>query len=111
MVVDRGEGPYRVLYVSGRANWEFKFLKRALDDDDEVALVGLVRIAKKEPKFTFKGRTGESSNPLFRGFKNADQDTEEYDKPVLIRLNTRDAEELKGGFPTTAEELFEYTRN
>jgi len=108
VVVDRGAGPYRVLYVSGRANWEFKFLKRALDEDEEVALVGLIRIAKKEPKFTFKGRTGESSNPLFRGFKNEDQDTEEYDKPVLIRLNTRDADELKTGFPATPEELFAY---
>ncbi len=27
--VDRGGGPYRVLYVSGRPNWEFKFLRRA----------------------------------------------------------------------------------
>ena len=108
VVVDRGAGPYRVLYVSGRANWEFKFLKRALDEDEEVALVGLIRIAKKEPKFTFKGRTGESSNPLFRGFKNEDQDAEEYDKPVLIRLNTRDADELKTGFPSTPEELFAY---
>jgi len=109
VVVDRGEGPYRVLYVSGRANWEFKFLKRALEEDEEVALVGLIRIAKKEPKFTFKGRRGESSNPLFRGFKNDEQEAEEYDKPVLIRLNTRDGEELKNGFPTTAEELFAYT--
>jgi len=108
VVVDRGEGPYRVLYVAGRANWEFKFLKRAMEEDDEVALVGLIRIAKKEPKFTFKGRRGESSNPLFRGFKNKEQDAEEYDKPVLIRLNTRDAEELKDGFPTTAKELFPY---
>lgn len=109
VVIDRGEGPYRVLYVSGRANWEFKFLKRALEEDEEVNLVGLIRIAKKEPKFTFKGRSGESSNPLFRGFENKEQDTEEYDKPVLIRLNTRDADELKTGFPSTAEELFEYT--
>ncbi len=108
VVVEREEGPYRVLYVSGRANWEFKFLKRALAEDEEVGLVGLVRIAKKEPKFTFKGRRGESSNPLFRGFQNKEQEAEEYDKPVLIRLNTRDAEELKNGFPDNADELFAY---
>ena len=29
VVVDRGGGPYRVLYVCGRPNWEFKFLRRA----------------------------------------------------------------------------------
>ena len=109
VIVDRGGGPYRVLYVSGRANWEFKFLKRALEEDDQVDLVGLVRIAKKEPKFAFKGRAGEGSNPLFRGFGKDNQDTEDYDKPVLIRLNTRDANELKTGFPTEAEELYQYS--
>ena len=29
VVIDQGGGPYRVLYVSGRPNWEFKFLRRA----------------------------------------------------------------------------------
>ncbi len=108
VVVDRGGGPHRVLYVSGRANWEFKFLQRALADDRHVDLVGMIRIAKREPKFAFKGRADESSNPLFRGFKNKDQDQESYDKPVLIRLGTRDAEELKTGFPQTPEELYAY---
>ena len=42
----------------------------ALQADDEVEVVGLIRIAKKEPKFTFRGRTGETTNPLYRGFGN-----------------------------------------
>src|SRR5262245_17231993 len=29
--VDRGHGPYRILYVAGRPNWEFKFLQRAVE--------------------------------------------------------------------------------
>ncbi|HUY91957.1 MAG TPA: hypothetical protein VMV10_24665 [Pirellulales bacterium] len=107
--VDRGGGPYRVLYVSGRPNWEFKFLRRALQEDDEVNLVGLVRIAKKEPKFTFRGRSGESTNPLYRGFGNqGDEEAEQYDEPVLLRLGTEDKDELKGGFPKGAAELFKY---
>ena len=105
-VIDRGGGPYRVLYVSGRANWEFKFLKRALDEDEQVDLVGLIRIAKREPKFAFKSRTGENTNPLFRG---SGQGEEDFDKPVLVRLNTRDADELKTGFPAEAKELFGYS--
>ena len=109
VTVDRGSGPYRILYVSGRANWEYKFLRRALEEDEQVSLVGLVRIAKKEPKFAFKGRGGEDANPLFRGFKGEEGDLEDYDKPVLIRLNTRDADELKTGFPATEEELFGYS--
>jgi uncharacterized membrane protein len=110
--VDRGKGPYRVLYVSGRPNWEYKFLQRAVASDDQVRLVGLLRIAKREPKFTFLGRRGEETNPLYRGFdpgdKAAAEAAEQYDQPVLVRLNTDDQSELRGGFPKTAEELYAY---
>lgn len=108
VLVDRGGGPYRVLYVSGRPNWEFKFLRRSLQEDDEVDLVGLVRLAKREPKFTFRARDGEA-NPLFRGFDEGErEDVEQYDEPVMIRLGTQDEEELRGGFPQAADELFKY---
>ena len=50
VVVDQGGGPYRILYVGGRPNWEYKFLHRALRDDDQLDLVGLVRIAPKQPR-------------------------------------------------------------
>lgn len=109
--VDRGGGPYRVLYVAGRPNWEFKFLRRAVQEDDEVTLVGLLRIAKKEPKFTFKGQKGERTNPLFRGFSNQDDPTaEQYNQPVLLRVldTDLDKQELKAGFPKDAEDLYRY---
>jgi len=109
LVVDRGHGPYRILYVSGRPNWEFKFLNRAVREDDQLQLVGLVRVAKREPKFNFLGRAGESSNPLFRGFDNqAPEEVERYDQPVLVRLNPRDEFELRAGFPRTPEDLYGY---
>lgn len=109
VTVDRPQGPYRVLYVSGRPNWEFKFLRRALQTDGEVELVGLVRIAKREPKFAFLSRSGESTNPLYRGFEPPDADeAEQYDEPVLVRIGTRDEAELRGGFPKTADELYTY---
>ncbi len=107
LVVDRGQGPYRLLYVTGRPNWEFKFLNRALAEDPQVELAALLRVAKREPKFDFRGRAGETSNPLFRGF--GDQSREEagsYDQPIIIRINTRDEMELRSGFPRTAEELY-----
>lgn len=109
VVVDRGGGPYRVLYVCGRPNWEFKFLRRALAEDDQLELVGIVRIAKREPKFTFRSRAGEATNPLFRGFEHPDEEAaERYDQPVLVRLGTEDENELREGFPKTAEELYRY---
>jgi uncharacterized membrane protein len=108
IVVERGSGPYRVLYISGRPNWEFKFLNRALAADDQVKLTALIRIAKREPKFDWRGRGGESSNPLFRGFDGIDAETERFDQPVIVRLNTKDGQELRDGFPKTAAELFPF---
>jgi len=108
-VVDRGKGPYRILYVTGRPNWEYKFLRRAISEDEQVQLVGLLRVARREPKYDWRGHPGESSNPLFRGFDNKDEDqTEHYDQPVLVRHNTLDDAELRDGFPKTQEELFSY---
>jgi uncharacterized membrane protein len=109
LAVDRGHGPYRILYLAGRPNWEFKFLNRAAEEDDQLQLVGLIRVAKREPKFAFRGRAGESSNPLFRGFGDQSAEkVENYDQPVLVRLNTRDKFELRAGFPSTPEDLYGY---
>jgi uncharacterized membrane protein len=105
-VVDRGQEPFRVLYVGGRPNWDFKFLNRAMGDDPQVQLAALIRVAPRQPKFVFAG--GELSNPLFGGFNDTNEETARYDQPVLMRLNTRDEFELRGGFPRTAAELFRY---
>jgi uncharacterized membrane protein len=107
--VERGTMPRRILYVAGRPNWEFKFLRRAIETDPQLQVVALIRIARKEAKFDFRGNAGERSNSLFRGFKDGDTEVaEEYDEPVLVRLNTKDEEELRGGFPEKAEDLFNY---
>lgn len=110
IVVDRGRGPYRILYVSGRPNWEFKFLNRALAEDEQVELTALIRIARREPKFEFRGRAGESSNPLFRGFDRKTEETERYDQPVLKWLLPEggDTNLVAGGFPKSAADLFAF---
>lgn len=107
-VVDRGAGPYRVLYVAGKPSWELKFLQRAAAEDPELELVALVRIARRQPKFTF--RAGEDRrNRLWDGFDGREEDVaEELDEPVLLRLGTRDELELRAGFPRAADELFAY---
>jgi hypothetical protein len=109
LVVDRGAGPYRVLYVAGHPDWEYKFLNRAVQEDKEVELVGLIRVARSEPKFDYRGRVGETSNPLYRGFGNqAPEEVQRYDQPVLVRLNLSDPAELRSGFPSAAEDLYRY---
>lgn len=111
IAVNQGSGPYRILYVSGRPNWEYKFLRRSIAEDAELDLVALIRIAKREPKFEWRGRSGESSNPLFRGFQSdIPEETQRYDEPVLVRLNTAFPEELRDGFPGSEEELFPHYR-
>jgi uncharacterized membrane protein len=109
VAIEHRAEPRRLLYVAGRPNWEHKFLGRALTDDRQLQLVSLIRIAKKEAKFDFRGRAGENTNPLFRGFKeNPDEETEAYFEPVLIRLNTADETELADGFPKTKGLLYRY---
>ncbi len=107
--IDRGDAENRILYVGGRPNWEYKFLNRALAEDEKIKMVSLIRISRKEAKFDFRGRAGETSNSLFRGFNNEpDAETEAYDEAVVIRLNARDKNELSGGFPKAKEELYPY---
>ena len=109
VAIDRGGGPYRILYLAGRPNWEFKFLRRALEEDIEIELSGLLRIAKKEAKFVFGDRGVDSTNPLFSGFTENAETAEQYDEPVMIRLGKFDDEDnLKTGFPKTEESLFAY---
>ena len=108
VAVVRPEGPHRVLYMGGRPNWEFPPLRRALESDSELQWRGVIRIARREPRFAFKGRGGEGVNPLFRGFGAKDEEVQRYDQAVNIRLNVEGTDELKEGFPRTASELFEY---
>ncbi|MBU6172187.1 MAG: hypothetical protein KGQ60_00190 [Planctomycetes bacterium] len=108
-VVDRGRGPYQILYIAGRPNWEYKFLTRALSEDDELRLTGLIRIAKKEPKFSFRDNKVDSSNPLFSGFDDIlDEEKEQYNEPVFVRLGVTEEGQLKKGFPKDSEELYAY---
>lgn len=108
VAIDRGNTKYRILYLCGRPNWEYKFLRRALESDEQIQLTAVIRIAKKEPKFDWRSKVGEASNPLFRGFDGKSEDTERYDQPVLVRLNTKTPEELREGFPKQAEDLYEF---
>jgi hypothetical protein len=107
VAANRDRGPYRVLYVAGRPNFEHKFLQRALEDDPDVSLTSVVRIARREPKFQMKSREGETSNPLYRGFEDQ-ENAERFDEAVFLRLNTKESDELDRGFPKTSAGLFPF---
>jgi uncharacterized membrane protein len=109
MVVDRGQKPFRILCVAGRPDWEYKFLNRAMQEDPQLRMATLLRMARREPKFAFRGIAEEASNPLFGGFgASTNEDTARFDQPVLIPLYTNDTLELRDGFPKSADQLFKY---
>ncbi len=106
-VVDNREKQYRILYVSARPNWEHKFIRRALTDDDSLKLTSLICISNAAPKFTFHGKDTAIKNPLFEGF-DEDEDRPRYDEAVYLRIGATE-QELVSGFPVLAEELYQYS--
>jgi uncharacterized membrane protein len=69
-VINIPETSYRVLYVEGEPRWEYKFMRRALEGDVSVNLVGLLQVSPN--KFYRQGV--DSPAELEEGFP-ADQET------------------------------------
>jgi uncharacterized membrane protein len=64
----------RILYFEGEPRWEFKFIRRAADDDRMLQLVSMLRTTENK----------------------------------IYRQGVSDPHELADGFPTRAQDLFEY---
>jgi uncharacterized membrane protein len=47
-VVEVKEEKYRVLYIEGEPRWEYKFIRRAMEDDPSVELVSLLRVSQNK---------------------------------------------------------------
>lgn len=105
--VDNREREYRILYFSGRPNWENKFVRRALDGVPQVNLSSLIRISGAERKFVFQGRDATMANPLFKGFDDRALNAPRYDEAVFVRLGVGESE-LATGYPEDALELYRY---
>lgn len=107
VLIDNNPKKVRILYVSGRPNWQHKFIRRAVQDDPQILITSLIRISAAQTKFEYRGQRSIITNPLFEGF---DQDQEKfgrYDEPVYLRIGASESE-LTNGFPSLAEELFQY---
>lgn len=104
--IDNREKEYRILYFSGRPNWENKFFRRAVEHDPELKLSSLIRISKADRKFVFRGKKSNMTNPLFEGFE-ASEDQPRYDESVFLRIGMKEGE-LSKGYPILPEELFPY---
>ena len=107
ILVDNRERVFRILYFSGRPNWEGKFLRRALDGAPQLVLSSLVRISGAERKFVFRGRDATMANPLFEGFDDQALNAPRYDEAVFIRIGVSESE-LASGYPSEVSALFRY---
>lgn len=78
-VINIPENSYRVLYIEGEPRWEYKFMRRALDGDNSIHLVTLLRVSPN--KFYRQG----VSNPqeLAAGFPTDKTTLYAYDALII----------------------------
>jgi uncharacterized membrane protein len=75
--VERGKR--RILYVEGEPRWEFKFIRRAAEEDPALQLVSMLRTTQNKIY-----RQGISNpNELVNGFPNKPEELFEYDGLIL----------------------------
>ncbi len=69
----------RLLYVEGEPRWEFKFIRRALDDDPAIQIVSMLRTTQN--KIYRQGIA--KPNELEEGFPSKPEDLFEYEGIIL----------------------------
>ncbi len=72
-------GKHRILYVEGEPRWEYKFIRRAVDDDPAISVVSMLRTTQNKIY-----RQGISSpEELAEGFPSKPEDLFEYEGLIL----------------------------
>ncbi len=78
-VVQVPETPSRILYVEGEPRWEYKFMRRALDDDKSVRLVSLLRVSPNG----FYRQGVDDPKELEKGFPTEARELFGYDALII----------------------------
>ena len=78
-LVDVSDDNYRILYFEGEPRWEYKFLRRALQGDDDLRLVSLLRVSTN--KFYRQGL--DSPEQLADGFPTTVEALYTYDALMI----------------------------
>lgn len=78
-IVSVETGKRRVLYVEGEPRWDYKFIRRAVDDDAAIAVVSMLRTTQN--KIYRQGIADPSE--LANGFPNKAEDLFAYDALML----------------------------
>jgi uncharacterized membrane protein len=72
-------GKHRILYVEGEPRWEYKFIRRAVDDDPAIGIVSMLRTTQN--KIYRQGIA--TPNELEEGFPSKPEDLFEYEGIIL----------------------------
>jgi uncharacterized membrane protein len=72
-------GKHRILYVEGEPRWEYKFIRRAVEDDPAVSIVSMLRTTQN--KIYRQGIA--TPNELEEGFPSKPEDLFEYEGIIL----------------------------
>jgi len=78
-LVDVQDEDYRILYFEGEPRWEYKFLRRAIDGDEGLQLVSLLRVSPN--KYYRQGI--ESADELADGFPSTREELFAYDALII----------------------------
>ena len=78
-IVEVAEENYRILYFEGEPRWEYKFLRRAIANDEDLRIVSLLRVSPN--KFYRQGL--DSPDQLEDGFPNSRDELFAYDAVII----------------------------
>lgn len=78
-LVEVANQTYRILYFEGEPRWEYKFMRRALGEDEDLQLVSLLRVSPN--KFYRQGI--ESADELENGFPTTREQLFGYDALII----------------------------
>ena len=78
-LVEVANQSYKVLYYEGEPRWEYKFLRRAMDSDDDIQLASLLRVSQN--KFYRQGI--ETPQQLENGFPETRDELFSYDALLI----------------------------
>jgi uncharacterized membrane protein len=78
-IVEVAEENYRILYFEGEPRWEYKFLRRAIANDENLRIVSLLRVSPN--KFYRQGL--DTPDQLEDGFPNSRDELFAYDAVII----------------------------
>lgn len=82
LLLDVDHERHRVLYLEGEPRWEFKFIRRAVDEDDDIHMVSWLRTT---PRKTYRQGTSDPDE-LAEGFPDSLEALYGYDMVIIGSL-------------------------